>query len=344
MDQSEEALTGDRAPTFSVCIPAYNSSGIIGDTLKSVLRQTFTDFEILVVDDASTDDTAAIVHQLGDSRLRFYRNERNLGLPGNFRRINQLARGEFLYLLGNDDILAPFALERTWEAFRYNPDVAVVTRPYYWFQSTDVSVAVRHISPLNSAETKVITVDAGDAEIRQVIDSVGQISGLAFRRSAMVGDFDDKVFTTHISPFLATFREHKLAFLHEYVVAIRIASSQTRYLPSIYKPSPTKTWMDVAERAFPGSRFRRQRRVVQDMMASHFTGLIQIRVFAPYGRFVLEAMTLARYRPRNLIEPMFWFHVLGLGLVPRSILRALIDRFKPLLSGVRRANVATIRN
>lgn len=92
-------------PRVSVCIPSYRGATTIGQAIDSVLAQDFADFELLVVDDASPDDTAAVVASRSDPRLRLVRNAHNLGPQGNWNRCLELARGEYLKLLPHDDLL-----------------------------------------------------------------------------------------------------------------------------------------------------------------------------------------------------------------------------------------------
>ena len=327
-------------PVFSICIPSYNAASIIGETIDSVLAQTFGDFELIVVDDASTDDTEDVVRRYGDARLRVERNARNVGYARNVARCWELARGTYVYLLGNDDVLSPVALERTLAAFRSDPDVALVTRPYYWFAGHDPDDAVRHVPPLPRAGDAIVSIDDDDATMRAVIDSLGQLSGLAFRRDAVTEPFDEAIFTAHVRPFLATWREHKAVFLHDYVVAVRIVSSQTRSLSSIYSPSPVWTWVRMFDELFAAPRFARQRRVGREHLAGHVSGLVQVRCYAPYGTFAREVGVLVRYRPQNLVRPVFWILALPLAVLPRAAVIRLVDRFKPAVTGTRdRADV-----
>lgn len=97
------------APAVSVIIPTYNRAHLIGTTIDSVLQQTYSDFEIIVVDDASTDDTEAVVSGYGD-RARYVRtphggiaHARNIGM--------QHARGKYFTFVDSDDLLYPYALE-----------------------------------------------------------------------------------------------------------------------------------------------------------------------------------------------------------------------------------------
>jgi len=100
------------APAVSVCIPAYRGAAHIGEAIESVLAQTLADFELVVVDDASPDDTAAVVARYRDARIRFLRNDRNAGVQANWNRCLELARGRYFKLLPQDDLIAPECLAR----------------------------------------------------------------------------------------------------------------------------------------------------------------------------------------------------------------------------------------
>jgi glycosyltransferase involved in cell wall biosynthesis len=101
-------------PTVSICIPTYNGSKYLPDCFDSVLAQTFTDFEVLIVDDCSSDETVSITKEYTerDRRFRLVINERNLGLVGNWNRCIELARGEWIKFVFQDDLIKPICLER----------------------------------------------------------------------------------------------------------------------------------------------------------------------------------------------------------------------------------------
>jgi glycosyltransferase involved in cell wall biosynthesis len=98
-------------PVVSICIPVFNGDKFIQDCLRSVLDQSFVDFEILVVDNASTDKTLELCSAFDDQRIHVYRNESNIGAQANFKKCFELAQGEFVMLLPCDDILYPKCLE-----------------------------------------------------------------------------------------------------------------------------------------------------------------------------------------------------------------------------------------
>jgi len=96
---------------FSICIPNYNYARYLGRTIQSVLDQTYGDFEILVSDNASTDDSAAVVESICDSRIRLTKNRCNVGFAANLDRAARHATGDFMILLSSDDVMRPTALD-----------------------------------------------------------------------------------------------------------------------------------------------------------------------------------------------------------------------------------------
>jgi glycosyltransferase involved in cell wall biosynthesis/SAM-dependent methyltransferase len=97
-------------PALSVCVPTWNGATYVAETLRSVLAQTFTDFELLIVDDGSTDATLNIVASFADPRVRVHQNARRLGLAGNWNRCLELAQGRYVKFLFQDDTLEPDAV------------------------------------------------------------------------------------------------------------------------------------------------------------------------------------------------------------------------------------------
>ncbi len=108
--QVDGAMSGGGAARVSVLMTTYNGARTIGESIASVLAQSFADFELIVVDDCSTDTTPALLAAIADPRIRILRNARNLGIVG-ARNVGFLAcRGEYVAALDHDDLAAPTRL------------------------------------------------------------------------------------------------------------------------------------------------------------------------------------------------------------------------------------------
>lgn len=116
-------------PKVSVCIPTFNRSTLLFECIASVREQTFRDFELVVVDNASMDDTEAVVRGIDDPRVRYARNEQNIGMTRNWNRCLELAQGECICVFSDDDLMMPSNLEEKVRALDENPDVGMVGSP-----------------------------------------------------------------------------------------------------------------------------------------------------------------------------------------------------------------------
>ena len=117
-------------PKVSVCIPNYNYGHFIRSSIQSVLDQTYQDFELIIVDDSSTDNSESVVKSFSDNRIKFYNNERNIGLVKNLNRCLCLASGQYVSILHGDDIYLPQALEKRVSSLDSNPSVGLVYSQY----------------------------------------------------------------------------------------------------------------------------------------------------------------------------------------------------------------------
>ena len=124
---SERAGTSSRQPLVSIGLPVYNGSNYIELAIESILGQTLTDFELIITDNASTDGTEVICRRYAarEPRIRYHRNERNLGAGANFNRCFELAAGKYFKWAAHDDTLAPTYLERCVEVLEANPDAVL---------------------------------------------------------------------------------------------------------------------------------------------------------------------------------------------------------------------------
>lgn len=118
---------GGQFPRVSIGMPVYNGERYIEQAIESILAQTFSDFELIISDNASTDRTADIcrIHAVRDRRIRYSRNETNIGYGRNQNLVAELSSGEYFMWAHHDDVRDPQCLERCVEILQMNPSIVL---------------------------------------------------------------------------------------------------------------------------------------------------------------------------------------------------------------------------
>jgi len=116
----------DRTPKVSVVMPIHNAARFLEEAVRSILCQIHTDFELLIIDDASTDDSPDILERILDHRIKVYRNERKVGVSSSLNKGIYIARGEYIARMDGDDISLPLRIEKQVEFLDAHPEFSVV--------------------------------------------------------------------------------------------------------------------------------------------------------------------------------------------------------------------------
>lgn len=114
-------------PLVSICIPTYNSAEFLMETVNSILGQSFTDYELIMVDNASEDDTGGLIASIRDPRLRFYQNVKNVGSRENHNVCLGYATGKYIKFFGSDDVMFSGILQKMVDVLEAHPQVGLVT-------------------------------------------------------------------------------------------------------------------------------------------------------------------------------------------------------------------------
>lgn len=312
---------------ISVVIFTFNRANLLKQCIESVLSQSFRDIEIIVSDNCSQDNTEATVSSIDDVRVKYFKNNSNLGLQGNLQAGTDRCKGRILYLMGDDDLLLEGALQRTWDAFERYPQVGMVTRPYYWFiESPDVPV--RAVKPFDVNRDTLVTIDSDWSTLQALYQTAGQISGLAFRRDLIRCKFHHDIFTTHIYIFSDLLKQGPVLLLKDYVVAVRINESMSRHNPEIYEKSPAISWIEMFYEVFDEQRYEMIRSCGVDMIAGHCEGLVQIKNYGTFRQVLREIRVQILSRPKNLVSTKYLAYSILVIITPRSVLVRLTEWYK----------------
>lgn len=312
---------------FSILMPVYNMGDTIGDAIKSILFQSYQNFEIIVQDNNSNDSSAMVAKSFNDLRVKYFKNEKNIGAMLSLVRGKENCSGDIIYLMAADDILEKNALLKTYSAFKISEDIGAVVRPYYWFDES-IEIPVRIKKPFNSEKDTIIYANEGNFKIiLAFLSALDQLSGLAYRKKFMKETIRDDMWTCHSYPFINIWKKHPIVFLKDYTVAVRIGSSATR--ANIYKESPMMSWIKMFEDVFPEPEFREiKKKCIKDFVAINYVGLVQIKNYGKLRSLLREIFYLIKYRPKNIFNPIFWFFSLGCLITPSFLLIPLVDWYK----------------
>jgi glycosyltransferase involved in cell wall biosynthesis len=113
-------------PRVTVGLPVYNGARYLGDSIRSVLDQTFEDFELIICDNCSSDRTPDVVRRFDDPRIIYVRHPKNIGGAANTNRCVELARGEYVGIWHHDDVMLPANLEQKVRVLDEHPSVGYV--------------------------------------------------------------------------------------------------------------------------------------------------------------------------------------------------------------------------
>jgi glycosyltransferase involved in cell wall biosynthesis len=144
------------APTVGLGMPVYNGERFVAAAIRSVLEQTFSDFELVICDNASTDRTQAICASFAERepRIRYFRNDTNLGAHPNYNRSFELSRGRYFKWAAHDDVLQPDFLRACVDAMEQNTDAALCQSDIDYIDEAGQSIGTcrSHLAGADSAD------------------------------------------------------------------------------------------------------------------------------------------------------------------------------------------------
>ena len=181
-------MSRTNVPKISVCIPTFNNANYLRQAVESVLRQNDQDFEIIIVDNCSTDHTSTLVEDLqkkNDGRIRFYKNDRNIGLAGNFNKCLKNAHGIYIKFLCSDDVLLPECLEKMVAALDAHQSVTLVCTGRLIISEIGKKIGFKQYP------SKDIIIRGSNATTKCLFGKnyIGEPTAVMFRKRDLTGNF-----------------------------------------------------------------------------------------------------------------------------------------------------------
>jgi glycosyltransferase involved in cell wall biosynthesis len=291
-------------PAVSVAITAYNSEPWVAQAVRSALDQTMGDIEVVVVDDASTDDTYAAVAAIDDARLRLYRNSTNLGEAENWNRTVSLCRSPLVKLLCSDDVLDPECVEKM-KRLCSHPAVGMV------FSRRTILGDQARADSYGAAHTRfgeLHDVNHGRSMFERYMETrfddnwVGEPSNVMLRTDVFsTVRFDPRVVRTDMAMWIRTMFHYDVGFVDEELTTYRVRpgsvtdaarQSGSRWLDQLWLYEILLGDLAI-ERAYGGElrRLRRRERMRMPM-----------RLLLKYGRCPARWRDAAEYLSRQVLH------------------------------------------
>jgi glycosyltransferase involved in cell wall biosynthesis len=212
----------------SVCIPTFNNEKYIAQAIESVLIQNYDNYEIVIIDDNSSDKTVDIIEEFAKNnrKISFYKNDINLGIVGNFNKCLNLCKGEFVkFLLADDIFLRPDSLRIYVTTIERYPDVSIVSsaRKLIDAESKHIGNVFCYEEGLYTSGTNIIN----DCLLHQK-NKIGEPTSVIIRRNSLNREFDYKYKQLlDLEMWFHLLENNSFYYIKENLVGFRIHEDQT---------------------------------------------------------------------------------------------------------------------
>jgi cellulose synthase/poly-beta-1,6-N-acetylglucosamine synthase-like glycosyltransferase len=310
-------------PRVTVVIPTYNAAHWLPEAVESVLAQKFQDFELLVLDNASTDDTSTVMRRYRDNRVDYRRNPTNLGFAANVHRGCREARGEFVMVIGADDRLLPDFLAAALAFLDAEPKVSMVHGPAAWIDAKGrrfggTTSGWSHITPGSRAMLGAFsdgfcfsTMVMRTAAIRATGpfgEAWGEVIDLwLFLRMCLAGPIG------YLDRVLCEFR------VHDATMSMETYRTNLMFRRQMAAARECFSWPETV--AAGASIHRRH---AERHAAAIAVEVLHVSRIDGYGRFFRNLAEVVGAVPEVLLRPATWAR-LGFGLLPASAIRSLTE-------------------
>jgi len=327
----------NKKPFFSIVIPTYNRCNSLKSVLNNISEQTFINYEVIVIDNASVDDTKKICTQIKDKRIKYYRNKQNIGFANNLYKGIKLAKGKYIFLHGDDDELVSKKVFDNIKKILNRKTLGYIRLKYYYrikdkniidYFSYDKSI--KYISPSSS--------------YRKIIDFIlksyfGFLTGVIFRNDGIkrlkymenngVNLQMDGFFIDYLIPIS---KKYGAAIDYDnYVIATWSANKKNVHYYDFNNNecSYEKTWNIITKYL----NKEEKKKWLEEETYKMIFNLLSLKYYSSNKNLILHAKRLIELNNKLIWSPVFWAFFIGALLMPNKIwelLRSIVYSFKKI--------------
>jgi len=213
----------------SVLIPTCNRPELFEEALNSVLAQTYDHIEIVICDNSTDHETERVVDKYTKTsrfQVRYVKNEKNIGMAANFIKCLELASGEYINYLMDDDLFHPQKIKKMMEHLGSDPEVTLVTSNKEYIDNECKTVG-NSITNMFRHDLKIVSLDLGNIVLRHCMNYIGEPTAVLFRKDALqepFGTYGGKIAKNNsdVATWLCLLKKGKAVYLAECLSYIRI--------------------------------------------------------------------------------------------------------------------------
>lgn len=315
----------DKEIFISVCLPVLNGEKTIYQTLNSILSQNYKNFEIVISNNCSTDNTVKIIKSFNDSRIKLFNTESFLTCGENI--INTISKSsyEFLVFVCADDLFDREYLKKINNIYKSNNIVAIL-RNYLWFNDNEVKpnrlrFEIQKDKILNlSHKKKLLKSDY------ETILSIDQLSGISLKKKFLsyseLNKFSFIETASLLLPILVKYNFYVIGYPY---IAIRIHENNGASNPKSFANSPINMWYLVFDKYFNSSK----RYIFNNTFGRSYESLIQIRIYSNFKYLLREIFNFIKFNKFSIFNAKFYFYIL-ICLLPKKIIYLIKEKYKKI--------------
>jgi glycosyltransferase involved in cell wall biosynthesis len=244
---AENGTISDRTPCVSIGLPVFNGEKYLRKSIESILEQTFQDFELIISDNGSTDETESICREYAarSDKIRFYRQNENMGAAANFEFVFQKSRGKYFKWQGHDDYAYPEFLEKCVARLEADPQAVLCQSHVALIDSNDVQIGVYAHEDFNTNDPDPIERFAGRLRNNRCAEIHGLLPRRVLANTERLGPFvsHDRCLLSHLS-LMGRFLD-----IPEVLFAFRIHPQQ--FTRDVMGRADAMNWLDPKLAAWP---------------------------------------------------------------------------------------------
>ncbi len=310
---------------LSILLPTFNGEKFLPQILKCIIDQTYKDFEVIIVDDNSTDTSREILNNIKDKRFKIYFNKQNIGFPKNIRKCYENSNRDLILTLCQDDFIPNTLFESYYLIYKNFKNVNAISRNYFLYNKNKDSPFRLWKFTKKQNEKIIINKNSNLEEIKNFFLTLDNMTALSFRRLNFNPFHDKDLWTSHVYPFVYHIQEGDIMLINRFMFTGTIHNNQSR-LKKAYISSPMEEWIRLCKQLKILGMDKISDYLIKEFVAKNFIGLIQIKIFSDYFSLINEIKKLIKYNKKNLLNIKFIFYS-SLCIILPKIFVSLISNF-----------------